>query len=136
MCRVTPHDAARYWSRFEAETYDGILLDAPCTSERHVLQQAATATANKPRWSVKQCQEMASLQVKLLVAALRVSSSMLTFCFSSFACPEELTIAELHAMPQNTLPERRSLVVCGAVPTDAQPASQTAFALLEFQSCC
>ena len=74
MRRLTPHDAARYWSRFEAETYDCILLDAPCTSERHVVQQAAVSSnAGKIRWSVRQCEDMASLQVRLLVAALKVS---------------------------------------------------------------
>ena len=40
-CRVTPHDGARFWGRHEAEQYDRVLLDAPCSSDRHVLQQAA-----------------------------------------------------------------------------------------------
>ncbi|KAL3142005.1 NOL1/NOP2/Sun domain member 3 [Trebouxia sp. C0010 RCD-2024] len=71
--RVTPHDAARYWTRFEADTYDCILLDAPCTSERHVVQQAASDAGRgaKTRWSLQQCKDMAVLQVKLLTAALK-----------------------------------------------------------------
>ena len=72
--RVTPHDSARYWARFEAETYDCILLAAPCTSERHVLQQAASDSGKgaKLRWSLRQCEDMAALQVRLLTAALKV----------------------------------------------------------------
>ena len=34
--RVTGHDATK-WCVFETEAYDRILLDAPCSSERHVL---------------------------------------------------------------------------------------------------
>ncbi len=71
---MTPHDSARYWARFEAKTYDCILLDAPCTSERHVMQQAAddSGKGSKLRWSVRQCEDMAALQVRLLTAALKV----------------------------------------------------------------
>ncbi|KAL0021804.1 hypothetical protein WJX77_002119 [Trebouxia sp. C0004] len=71
--RLTPHDSARYWGRFEPETYDCVLLDAPCTSERHVLQQAATGSGKsaKLRWSPRQCEDMAALQVRLLTAALK-----------------------------------------------------------------
>lgn len=74
-CRLTPHDSARYWSRFEPDTYDCVLLDAPCTSERHVLQQAASGSGKsaKLRWSVRQCEDLAALQVRLLTAALKVS---------------------------------------------------------------
>ncbi|KAL0048518.1 hypothetical protein WJX82_004983 [Trebouxia sp. C0006] len=71
--RLTPHDSARYWSRFEPDTYDCVLLDAPCTSERHVLQQAVSGSGKsaKLRWSVRQCEDMAALQVRLLTAALK-----------------------------------------------------------------
>ncbi len=75
-CRLTPHDSARYWGRFEPDTYDCVLLDAPCTSERHVLQQAATGSGKSAKlsWSVRQCEDMAALQVRLLTAALKVSN--------------------------------------------------------------
>ena len=74
VCRVTGQDAARWWARYEAETYDRVLVDAPCTSERHVIQQAvANGQGIAARdWSAAGCKEMASLQVKLLVAALKV----------------------------------------------------------------
>ena len=78
-CRLTPHDSARYWGRFEPDTYDCVLLDAPCTSERHVLQQAASGSdkSAKLRWSVRQCEDMAALQVRLLTAALKVSNFLM-----------------------------------------------------------
>lgn len=85
---MTPHDAARYWSRFEGDTYDCILVDAPCTSERHVVQQAASdaGRGSKSRWSLHQCKEMAALQVKLLTAALKVGYKHCTFCRLLHAC--------------------------------------------------
>ena len=92
-CRLTPHDSARYWGRFEADTYDCVLLDAPCTSERHVIQQAASDSGKGAnlRWSVRQCEDMAALQVRLLTAALKVSNvwwyrSCLYLCMSVCIC--------------------------------------------------
>ena len=76
-CRVLPHDAARWWGRFEKDTYDCVLLDAPCSSERHVTQQAAhdSGKGAKLKWSVRQCEDIAALQIKLLTAALKVSQT-------------------------------------------------------------
>ena len=76
-CRVTAQDAARWWGRHEAGAYDRVLVDAPCTSERHVLQQAAAAhrqSISGRDWSVRACQEAAALQVKLLTAACKVGA--------------------------------------------------------------
>lgn len=33
-CRVTPRDGARYWGRQDGESFDRVLLDAPCSSGR------------------------------------------------------------------------------------------------------
>lgn len=82
LCRVTPHDAGRYWSRFEGNMYDCILVDAPCTSERHMVQQAAKDAGKgaKSHWSMHACEDMAALQVKLLTAALKVSQTATVTC--------------------------------------------------------
>ena len=67
----------RWWGRHGAGTYDRVLVDAPCTSERHVLQQAAAAhrqSISSRDWSVRACQEAAALQVKLLTAACKVGA--------------------------------------------------------------
>lgn len=44
---VTAYDGAR-WSRFERACYDRILLDAPCSSERHVLASPKHVEAWSP----------------------------------------------------------------------------------------
>lgn len=36
---VTGHDATK-WSLYQKSTYDKVLLDAPCSSERHVLEDS------------------------------------------------------------------------------------------------
>ena len=81
--RVTPYDAARWWGRFESDSYDCVLLDAPCSSERHVIQQAASDSGKgaKLKWSLRQCNDIAALQVKLLTAALKVSQTQLIELF-------------------------------------------------------
>lgn len=50
-----------------------MLLDAPCSSDRHVLQQAVERRReiSKVEWSVAKCNEVARLQAKLLLSALR-----------------------------------------------------------------
>eukprot|EP00775_Hariotina_reticulata_P005225 gene5224-5462_t len=64
--RVTGHDAAKHWSRFEGCLYDRVLLDAPCSSERHVVQQALAAGGQvaASSWSVERCRMLADLQLK------------------------------------------------------------------------
>ena len=69
---VTPHDGAR-WE--DAERFDRVLVDAPCSSDRHVLQQAAargSGVVSRADWSLQRCRRIAAQQVKLLAAAARV----------------------------------------------------------------
>ena len=63
----------------EHNTYDKILVDAPCSSERHVLKQqrsrpALTSTSSSApvidRWSPKGCKTFAKLQYGILKSAL------------------------------------------------------------------
>jgi 16S rRNA C967 or C1407 C5-methylase (RsmB/RsmF family) len=61
---VTGRDAAR-WSRYEQARYDSILLDAPCSSERHVL----SAPAYLDEWSPARIRNLAHRQWALLSGA-------------------------------------------------------------------
>lgn len=53
--------------RFEAGLYDRVLLDAPCSSERHVVQAALEAggVVSSSSWSRAQCSNLAALQLKV-----------------------------------------------------------------------
>jgi 16S rRNA C967 or C1407 C5-methylase (RsmB/RsmF family) len=53
--------------RFEVGLHDRVLLDAPCTSERHVVQAAMEAggVVSSSSWSGDQCSNMAALQIKV-----------------------------------------------------------------------
>ena len=64
---VTCRDASR-WSRFEQNAYDRILLDAPCSSERHVLSSPAYLA----EWSPARIRNLASRQWALLSGAFLV----------------------------------------------------------------
>lgn len=53
--------------------FDRILIDAPCTHERHVLGQSATGVAGiqKDSWSIARCKRMAALQVRMVIAGIQ-----------------------------------------------------------------
>jgi len=65
--RITGHDATQ-WCLHEKEAYDKILLDAPCSSERHVLQSAKAMK----EWSSSRTKRLAAQQYAMLASALQV----------------------------------------------------------------
>lgn len=69
LVTVTGHDASR-WSRYEQSAYDRILLDAPCSSERHVLSSPSYLSA----WTQARVRNLASRQWALLSGAWLVLS--------------------------------------------------------------
>lgn len=62
--KVTGFDASG-WCLYEQEAYDKILLDAPCSSERHVLN----SEKHLNEWSEKRSKRLAALQWKMLASA-------------------------------------------------------------------
>ena len=62
--KTTNYDASR-WSLHEKDKYDAILLDAPCSSERHVLN----SEKHLAMWSVSRPKRLALEQYALLSAA-------------------------------------------------------------------
>ncbi len=65
VVKVTGHDSTT-WSLHEREAYDRILLDAPCSSERHVLTDRAALSI----WSPNRPKQLAIQQFAMLAAAL------------------------------------------------------------------
>lgn len=63
--QVTGHDASR-WGLYEQGIYDRILLDAPCSSERHVLADPKALS----QWTVARPKHLAIQQFAMLAAAL------------------------------------------------------------------
>lgn len=62
---ITSHDATK-WGLHEQNAYDAILLDAPCSSERHVLQDPKALS----QWSPSRTKHLAVQQFAMLAAAL------------------------------------------------------------------
>lgn len=62
---VTGHDATR-WSLYETNAYDRVLLDAPCSSERHVLCDPKALAI----WSASRPKHLAIQQFAMLASAL------------------------------------------------------------------
>ena len=62
--KVTGHDATR-WGLYEQEVYDRVMLDAPCSSERHVIG----SETHFARWSPSRSRRLASQAYAMLAAA-------------------------------------------------------------------
>jgi len=62
--KVTGYDGST-WCLHEQEAYEKILLDAPCSSERHVL----TSKTHLDQWSLKRVKRLAARQWALLASA-------------------------------------------------------------------
>lgn len=62
---VTGHDSTK-WGLYEKDVYDRILLDAPCSSERHVLKDESELS----KWSANRPKVIALNQFAMLAAAL------------------------------------------------------------------
>lgn len=63
--RITGHDATR-WGLFESEVYDKVLLDAPCSSERHVM----ASPSHLDQWSQARTKHLAYQAFAMLAAGL------------------------------------------------------------------
>jgi len=62
---ITGHDAT-VWGLYEKSVYDRILLDAPCSSERHLLHNPAYLA----QWSPGRTKSLAQQSLAMLCAAL------------------------------------------------------------------
>lgn len=65
IVRITSHDASR-WGLYEQDAYDAVILDAPCSSERHVLSHPAEFA----KWNTSRSRRLAVQQYAMLAAAL------------------------------------------------------------------
>lgn len=94
LVKVTSHDATK-WSLYETDAYDAILLDAPCSSERHVIQDPKALS----QWSPSRTKRLAQQQFAMLVAALdavRVGGHILYSTCSISVHENQEVIKKLH----------------------------------------
>src|SRR5690606_15848364 len=63
--RVTTRDAAR-WGVVEKDAYDKVLLDAPCSGERHLLEKKSELE----NWTMKRIKGLAQRQYALLCSGM------------------------------------------------------------------
>lgn len=65
IVRITSHDASR-WGLHEQDAYDAVILDAPCSSERHMLSHPKEFA----KWSPSRSRRLAVQQYAMLASAL------------------------------------------------------------------
>jgi 16S rRNA C967 or C1407 C5-methylase (RsmB/RsmF family) len=104
---VTGRDAAR-WSRYETGAFDAILLDAPCSSERHVLSSPKHLAA----WSPSRVKTLALRQWSLLSGAWLVLRAGGYLLYSTCALSRE----ENDGVVDRLLAKYPDVTVCAPVP--------------------
>lgn len=83
--KFTKHDGTR-WGLYEENVYDKVLVDAPCSGERHLLESLPDLAA----WSPKRHKRLAVQQVALLCAALAAIKPEGSIVYSTCSlCPLE-----------------------------------------------
>lgn len=88
---ISSHDATR-WGLHQQQAYDAILLDAPCSSERHVLKDPA-ALAD---WGPARTKHLSVQQFAMLAAALeavRIGGTIL-YCTCAISRTENQGVIE------------------------------------------
>ncbi|MCX7787139.1 MAG: RsmB/NOP family class I SAM-dependent RNA methyltransferase [Spirochaetes bacterium] len=63
--KITGHDAGR-WGLYEQDRYDLILLDVPCSSERHLLERPS----HLKKWSTNRTRQLAQQAYAMVLSAL------------------------------------------------------------------
>jgi 16S rRNA C967 or C1407 C5-methylase (RsmB/RsmF family) len=82
---VTGHDAAR-WGLYEQDRYDLVLLDAPCSSERHLVQDPKHLAS----WSPARIRHLAQQAYAMLLSAVTAAKPGGKILYSTCALsPEE-----------------------------------------------
>lgn len=114
LVTITSHDATR-WGLFEQNVYDRILLDAPCSSERHVLQ----SPSHLAQWSRHRTTQLAIQQFAMLAAALEAVKPGGRIVYSTCSispCENDEVIDKLYDRREGRFVCLRS-VMSGAEPT-------------------
>jgi len=78
--KVTGHDASK-WCLYEKSVYDKVLLDAPCSSERHVLEDSKDLSL----WAPGRTKAIAVSQFAMLASALDIVKVGGTIVYSTCA---------------------------------------------------
>jgi 16S rRNA C967 or C1407 C5-methylase (RsmB/RsmF family) len=92
---VTAHDATK-WSLYQKSIYDKVLLDAPCSSERHVLEDSKELSL----WAPGRTKAIAITQFAMLASALDIVKVGGTVVYSTCALSQlenDDIIRKLHA---------------------------------------
>ncbi len=107
--RVTGHDGSR-WGLVAPASYDRVLLDAPCSSEAHVLADASALA----QWTPARPRQLAMRQLALLCAAIDACASGGRVVYATCA----LAGVENDGVVGRALAKRRDVVVRETIGDD------------------
>jgi len=110
---VTGHNAAK-WGMYEQNCYDKILLDVPCSSERHLLRNPKELS----RWSPGRSKRLSIQQFALAAAALDAVKPGGRIVYSTCS----LSPLENDQVIAKLLKRRRG--TCRVIPPPAEPRAE------------
>ena len=118
---VSGHDATR-WGLFEQDEYDRVLLDAPCSSEEHVLK----SPSHLKRWSPARTKQLSVQAHAMIAAAVTAVKPGGTVVYSTCS----LSPAENDGVIEKLLKKRGNFItVDRTLKTDELNAEETEFGL-------
>ena len=117
--RVTGFDGSK-WCLFEKEVFDAILLDAPCSSERHLLH----SPEHLKKWSPSRSKNLAVRQYSLAVSALDTLKPGAFLLYSTCS----LSPLENDGIIRKMLKKRKGLFE--VIPSDVPEGENTDFGKL------
>lgn len=136
--RVTGRDGTKWRAASSSEHYeligsdedafDRILIDAPCSSDRHVAQQASSrgqghSAVRSSEWTPQRCTALAKEQVKLVVAGVKSLAVGGRLVYSTCS----IATVENDAVIEKVLEKAAGAVHTsshGIVPTEGETGSQ------------
>jgi 16S rRNA C967 or C1407 C5-methylase (RsmB/RsmF family) len=117
---VTGHDASR-WGQYETAIYDRILLDVPCSSERHLLQNPR----HLETWSASRSSRLAQQAYALCLSAAQAlkPAGLIVYCTCALSRLENDGVIErvLERLNQQAARHGWNLTLAPPAPT-ATPA--------------
>ncbi|HHX15158.1 MAG TPA: RsmB/NOP family class I SAM-dependent RNA methyltransferase [Fibrobacter sp.] len=118
IIKVTGYDASRFGLHCK-ESYDRILLDAPCSSERHVVQ----SPKHLAQWSEKRTKRLSIEQGSLLASAVDALSVGGVVVYSTCA----LSPLENDAVVQKIMKKRKGKIRLMEISLGFEGAERTEF---------
>lgn len=134
VVKVTGHDSTT-WSLYEKEVYDSILLDAPCSSERHVICDASALS----QWSPNRPKQLSTQQFAMLAAAFDAAKDGGYILYSTCSInpvENQMVIEKLHKKRAGLFEEVNMIDINPSLSSESEDCGHGRIVLPDVQNGC